>query len=128
MFDTTYLERSCPAKDEKIDSSNLPMREAEQFFVKEISFTRPAFSSLVFSSVPGTACNFLSRRIKNRWNARLLKLMIKMQDFLAESKVQRVDLKRKLEKPTKVKRFTNQSECSRFENVKLSTVQKTITC
>ena len=99
------------------------MREAEQFFVKEISFTRPAFSSLVFSSFPGTACNFLSRRINNRWNARLLKLMIKIQVFLAESKVQRVDLKRKLEKPTKVKRFTNQSDCSRFENVKLSTVQ-----
>ena len=96
------------------------MREAEQFFVKEISFTRPAFSSLSF---PGTACNFLSRRINNRWNARLLKLMIKIQDFLAESKVQRVDLKRKLEKPTKVKCFTNQSDCSRFENVKLSTLQ-----
>ena len=100
------------------------MREAEQFFVKEISFTRPAFSNLVFSSFPGTACNLLSRRINNRWNARLLKLMIKIQDFLVESKVQRVDLKRKLENPTKVKRFTNQIDCSHFENVKLSTVQR----
>lgn len=93
IFDTTYLERSCPAKDEKLDSSNLPMREAEQFFVKEISFTRPAFSNLVFSSFPGTACNLLSRRINNRWNARLLKLMIKIQDFLVESKVPRVSSK-----------------------------------